>query len=243
MVIFLKLLTVHFVADFFFQTEQFCLKKSNLCTMAGWFYQVLHAFVHSVLSYLVLMDWCNWVIPVLVFVSHFVIDVIKSMINVDVFAKTSIQRSNIDCSIFILDQIFHIVVLWLLSQYCICQIGLFFGQLQDISVWCYIVAYIVVLNPTSIFICKFVQRWQDDILQKNTSLIDAGMWIGYAERVLALTFVLLKQYEALGFLIAAKSLLRFQETDTKQTEYVLIGTLFSFGVAVLLGLLCSCLEL
>jgi hypothetical protein len=43
--------------------------------------------------------------------------------------------------------------------------------------------------------------------------------------------------------IAAKSLLRFQETDTKQTEYVLIGTLFSFGVAVLLGLLCSCLEL
>ena len=63
------------------------------------------------------------------------------------------------------------------------------------------------------------------------------MWIGYAERVLALTFMLLGTYEALGFLIAAKSLLRFQETDTKRTEYVLIGTLLSFGVAVLLGVI------
>jgi ABC-type nitrate/sulfonate/bicarbonate transport system permease component len=38
-------------------------------------------------------------------------------------------------------------------------------------------------------------------------------------------------------LIAAKSLLRFQETDIKRTEYVLIGTLLSFGVAVLLGVI------
>jgi hypothetical protein len=49
--------------------------------------------------------------------------------------------------------------------------------------------------------------------------------------------MLLGTYEALGFLIAAKSLLRFQETDTKRTEYVLIGTLLSFGVAVLLGVI------
>ena len=49
--------------------------------------------------------------------------------------------------------------------------------------------------------------------------------------------MLLGTYEALGFLIAAKSLLRFQETDTKRTEYVLIGTLISFGVAVLLGVI------
>ena len=97
-----------------------------------------------------------------------------------------------------------------------------------------IIAYLIVVKPTSILIGMFTQRWQN-VLSDSKGLHDAGMWIGYAERVLALTFMLLGTYEALGFLIAAKSLLRFQETDTKRTEYVLIGTLLSFGVAVMCG--------
>lgn len=46
---------------------------------------------------------------------------------------------------------------------------------------------------------------------------------------------MLGEYEAIGFLIAAKSILRFKETDTARTEYVLIGTLLSFGVAIMCG--------
>ncbi len=38
-----------------------------------------------------------------------------------------------------------------------------------------------------------------------------------------------------GFLLAAKSLLRFRETDTVKSEYVLVGTLLSFGIAILVG--------
>ena len=102
-------------------------------------------------------------------------------------------------------------------------------------IWACVISYLIILKPTSIFIGKFVQQWQED-LDIEVGLKDAGKWIGYAERILALTFVLLNQYEALGFLIAAKSLLRFQDKDTKRTEYVLIGTLFSFGIAILLGL-------
>ena len=44
------------------------------------------------------------------------------------------------------------------------------------------------------------------------------------------------QYGAIGFIVAAKSLLRFKETDTAKTEYVLAGTLLSFGIATLCGL-------
>ena len=56
------------------------------------------------------------------------------------------------------------------------------------------------------------------------------------ERILTLTFVMTGQYEAVGFIIAAKSLLRFKDTDTAKTEYVLAGTLLSFGVATICGL-------
>lgn len=62
-----------------------------------------------------------------------------------------------------------------------------------------------------------------------------------AERVLVLTLVLLDQLTAIGFLLAAKSVLRFGELrgaqDRKLTEYVLMGTLLSVSTAMVLGLL------
>lgn len=75
------------------------------------------------------------------------------------------------------------------------------------------------------------------------SLPNAGHVIGNMERMLTLVFVMLGQYEAIGFLLAAKSLLRFKETDTVKSEYVLVGTLLSFGMAILLGVLVKLLNL
>lgn len=67
----------------------------------------------------------------------------------------------------------------------------------------------------------------------------SGKLIGYLERCLILIFVLLSQYEAIGFLIAAKSILRFGEASsgTEKSEYVLAGTLLSLAFALLLGIL------
>jgi len=73
-------------------------------------------------------------------------------------------------------------------------------------------------------------------IKDNEELLNAGKLIGNIERVLTLTLVLLNQYEIVGFIIAAKSILRFKDTDTSRTEYVLIGTLLSFGIAILLGI-------
>jgi hypothetical protein len=49
--------------------------------------------------------------------------------------------------------------------------------------------------------------------------------------------ILINQFEAVGFLIAAKSILRFRKDSVYKTEYVLIGTLLSFGIAVAFGIL------
>jgi hypothetical protein len=75
----------------------------------------------------------------------------------------------------------------------------------------------------------------------NDSLLRAGKQIGYLERTLILTFVLIGQIPAVGFLLAAKSIFRFgdlrQSDDKMRTEYVLLGTLFSFTLTIMLGLL------
>lgn len=70
-------------------------------------------------------------------------------------------------------------------------------------------------------------------------LARAGMWIGFFERFLIFTFIIIDQYTAKGFLIAAKSVLRFDDKENstqKKAEYVLIGTLMSFSASLVLGL-------
>ena len=38
------------------------------------------------------------------------------------------------------------------------------------------------------------------------------------------------------FLVTAKSVLRFKDSQTEKTEYVLAGTLLSFGMAIAVGM-------
>ena len=49
----------------------------------------------------------------------------------------------------------------------------------------------------------------------------------------------MSQYEAIGFLIAAKSILRFNEASSgsEKSEYVLTGTLLSLATALALGII------
>jgi len=66
------------------------------------------------------------------------------------------------------------------------------------------------------------------------SLKDAGRLIGLLERAMAFLLVAVGQTGGVGFLIAAKSLLRFTtaQEDRVLSEYVIIGTLASVGWAL-----------
>ena len=85
-----------------------------------------------------------------------------------------------------------------------------------------------------------MDRWQLPEDNEEDSLPKAGKYIGMLERLLVFGFIVLQQWAAIGWLIAAKSILRFSDLsrakDRKLTEYVLIGTLLSFGLAIATGL-------
>jgi len=75
----------------------------------------------------------------------------------------------------------------------------------------------------------------------------AGRMIGYLERIIVFFLLLNGQLAAIGFVIAAKSIIRFPEIreqaqkERTQAEYYLIGTLLSmvavFSTTLLLGLI------
>lgn len=83
-------------------------------------------------------------------------------------------------------------------------------------------------------------QWEGQVEDgKEESLPSAGSYIGILERLFVLIFVLANQWQAIGFLIAAKSILRFGDISKaksrKLTEYVLVGTLLSIGIALARG--------
>jgi hypothetical protein len=97
-----------------------------------------------------------------------------------------------------------------------------------------------IIHPASVMMRKFISRWTPDNEEHGSaSLEEAGKYIGIFERLFVFAFILGGHWEAVGFLLAAKSVFRFGDLkdskDRKLTEYVLIGTLLSFGIAMLAG--------
>ena len=88
---------------------------------------------------------------------------------------------------------------------------------------------------------KILEGMSNQIETDHKSLPNAGKYIGIIERLFVLIFIVIGRWEVIGLLIAAKSVFRFNDlkerNNRKLTEYILIGTLVSFGLAILAGLL------
>lgn len=221
----------HILGDFFLQPRSWVRKRDLYHLKAGSLY--FHSFIHTVLSSAVLfIDTDFWWIPPIILVSHFLIDLAKS------YTPEGQVRW------FVLDQLLHMVVIVLIASLAA---GFPVGDVMkkliaDRHFLVVLMSYLLVLNPASIFVGIFTQNWRLKIENiGENSLKNAGMWIGFIERVLILTFVFTDHFEAIGFLLTAKSIFRFGELKDKehhsQMEYILIGTLLSFGIAIGIGIL------
>lgn len=241
--ILLRLVLAHIITDFILQPDKWVTDKRHKKIKSLYLY--LHGLLTGVVAWLLLGDWTNYQIPLFIAVTHTAIDAIK------LYLKDNLVY-------FLLDQAMHLVILllsWLYLTDKFASIMPFFGRALDSKEFMVLaVGFAVVIWPVSYIISKATVRWrqevEDAIAASNSaeaaagtkdSLDKAGMYIGMFERVLVLIFVLTDQFEAIGFLIAAKSILRFSDRSEhkprKQTEYVLIGTLISFTVTIVLGLL------
>jgi len=231
--ILLQLLLAHIVTDFVLQPTKWVVHKREHKAKSVYLY--IHAFISGFLSLLFLgkLEW--WYIAVFISITHFFIDLWKLQFKKD------------DLKMFISDQVLHlliIVISWLFLTSNFENIIPFISSIfTSEAVLGVLIGYLLIIFPAGFLIGKATKRWQNEVeddLRKN-SLDAAGRYIGIFERVLVLTFILTTNFSAIGFLIAAKSILRFSDKSEtgarKQTEYVLIGTLMSFTITILIGFL------
>jgi len=231
----IRLVIAHLLTDFIFQSDKWVQMRRK----DGWRskYLYLHGATAGVLAYLFSGSWGMLWLPLAVAVTHILIDGIKSGYENDLKS-------------FFTDQLGHLLVLltiWILvigpEADDIAALGQFL--FPGIKFWVIAAAYLIIIWPSSVLINRITEKWRKDVsekegAEKDKSLEKAGTWIGWLERFLILTFILLHQYAAIGFLVAAKSIFRFNESR-KVGEYVLIGTLLSFVIAVIVGLVAGIL--
>lgn len=232
----IKLLCAHFLSDFILQTNKIQEGKKRGGS-EGILYQLLHSIIHALVAYVLLLEWNNWQVPTVIFVSHFIIDFFKY------------KSKNKGLSVFLWDQVSHlgvILVMWFILYGNRLFVWQWIESVNTMKFWSIATIYVLMFKPSSVLLSLFLKQWTPDTPNAQ-SLPNAGQWIGYLERVLILTFVLRDNMEGVGFLLAAKSVFRFGELskakEIKTTEYVLIGTFSSFTIAVLVGIVAKYLGI
>jgi len=240
----MALMLAHLVGDFLLQPRRWVEERYRRHHRSPRL--LLHALLHGLLAGGVLMV-ASAFMPrglaaallggVSVAASHWLIDLAKARLPA------------VELRWFLLDQAAHLLVLlvlWLAWLGSLAPLGEFAVWLASPTVMGMAAAYLLVMRPLSIAIALVMQRWSEQ-LEETGTLASAGARIGVLERLLVLTLVLLDQLTAVGFLLAAKSVLRFGDLrdsrDRKLTEYVLLGTLLSVSTTLVLGMLVRLLLL
>lgn len=233
MTLFLLLLAAHFVGDFYLQPAKWvtCRHANGIQSPALF----LHAGVHSILAIITL-----WLAGAGLFHGLAAAGVITATHLLIDWAKAG-KHSPLA---FVVDQCAHIVVIVFVSL-----------SFQTESIWqllqsyknsithehlLYLVGYLIIFRPASILIAQLLSQHTAQLkAADNESLGKAGRYIGYVERLLALSFILVDEYTGLGFLVATKTVFRVgdlsRQKDMRLTEYMMLGTLMSFASALVVG--------
>ena len=229
--VFLKFLLAHFLGDFLFQTDKLVKDKEQKKIKSPYLYA--HIGIHTLCLFLVFWFDLNYIGGILfVMLSHFIIDVLKLYLQTD-------KNKRI---VFFIDQLLHLIMLVLATfLYQDVSIDLNSKQLEKLLFLGICVLFVTYVS--SIIIRVIIQQWNPDKDNAEQSLAEAGKYIGFLERLLVFVFIVIGRWEGVGFLLTAKSVFRYgdlsESKNRKLTEYVLIGTLLSFSLAIIAGLVYS----
>lgn len=233
----------HVLGDFYFQTDKMAQQKDK-----SWKGIVKHAIEYAASVLLIFLLFINmnlmkWIL--LYSASHLIIDAVK-------YKLLRIGKIKKSAKLFIIDQCAHIICIFVIAYmmeissctlshyYLIDSIQQVFGfSKEKVARW--ILAILIIHEPANILIQSILKELKDeDTVDSGTkgiapSDMKAGRKIGSIERLIMLLFIAMNQYTAMGMVLTAKSIARYDQITREQTfaEYYLIGTLLSTASVVI----------
>ncbi|HEX5025108.1 MAG TPA: DUF3307 domain-containing protein [Agriterribacter sp.] len=221
-----KLLFSHLLTDFVMQRGHWITDRTKRHFLSPYLY--LHTIITGTVA-LLFIGFEYWYLAMAIFITHTLIDGWKS------YRPDTVPY-------FLIDQLLHLLVIlgcWYFAFFDWQSVMKYFtGVGHNYDFWVIFTAFLFLSFPSGIIIEKMTSNWRKD-LDDAGGLARAGKWIGILERMIILIFLLQQQYAAIGLLITAKGLLRFNEKEKdkreQKTEYILIGSLISVAFSLITG--------
>lgn len=242
---FLVTYLAHLLTDFVFQTRRLVEQKRR----GKLFAYSLHGFTHYLaavvlvgffLSGSILSLRTHAVLLALMLV-HLVIDLAKIQ-----FARKALINDGVVA--YVSDQVLHFLSVtlaaWLLAPglpFAEVAAWLARGRAIPSKLLLVPVIYISVIFGGGYLIRVLTRPLAESIEldppeRRSDPMQNAGLYIGWLERFLLLTALLLQSPGTAGLILAAKAIARYPEFKSEHfAEYFLIGTLLSFSIAVMGG--------
>ncbi|AKA36405.1 DUF3307 domain-containing protein [Flagellimonas lutaonensis] len=218
-------LLAHILTDFTFQSYQQAKDKNE----KGFKSKFLkwHILIMFLSSWILSFQWKFVFASLFIALTHWLVDGLKPYLN---------QNKWLGKYAFFIDQGLHLF--FLAISVVVYDKWFALEPIIDMPLsekWLAIVLVFVFCGKTCNVFIKEIFQFFDIKVGNTEDLPNAGRLIGLTERWLILVFVFINQFAAVGFLLASKSILRYkseQEEGFNKTEYVLIGTLLSFGLGI-----------
>lgn len=242
------LFLMHVAGDFYVQSPEMAEKKRDniwwVCIHGAAYCCSAFILTIPVLSGEMVGVWLA------VSASHLLVDLAK-YVYLQSFVRKPAMETLHDSDIFCIDQCLHIFCLIVIAYVSVCNSGSIhinrwvsgFFEMAGIQagvIVSWITALAVVHKPANILISKILSNYRPED-KDNDRLHDnnAGRFIGTLERIIILIFIAAGQYGAIGLVLTAKSIARYDKIvkDPVFAEYYLLGTLLSTAVAVVTALL------
>lgn len=233
---FVLFLLGHVLGDFYFQTKTMALKKEKSIKRV-----LIHGLVYALTMLVVCIPVINVEIAiavVLASVFHLVVDLLKYQSRVSV-EKKGYWTSNADRKAFYIDQILHVIGLIFISYLMATRgpLGLSWQPFHDaihylgipeVFLRSAVLALLLIHKPANIIIQKLLTPYKPENSEEDGSN-NAGRFIGTVERIIMFIFLYIGQYAAIGLVLTAKSIARYDRISKEKdfAEYYLLGTLMS----------------
>lgn len=223
------LLTGHLLGDFLFQTAWMVKHKQKPLVL------LVHVGV-VVLVTALLLGSLHWPILLLIYGSHLAMDAIKTWVLSD------------ELKPFLFDQFVHWAVVF--------GLAVAYPEAASQSLWLILLdaeyhnlyyagvaalgSLVMAITAGGYLIGTMLRPLLAELDHESLQgLSSGGQYIGWLERALVVLFVYTGQPMAVGFVLGAKSILRFGDissaSERRVAEYIIIGTFLSFGWALLVA--------
>lgn len=144
----LSLLMAHVIGDFYLQSDKYCKKKEESKLKSPFLY--VHSILIGLLSWAFVSTVDFWIYALLIFVTHLLIDAMKSYMCKGLWS-------------FLIDQIAHIIILCFIAHLYVSQCHLPIQSidfLNHISIPAFVFAILCCLKPTNILIKLILERYK-----------------------------------------------------------------------------------